>query len=168
MKPEKLIEDLKSSAHQFVVTLRAFPQDRFNTRPAPDKWSAGEIAEHVAILEDVVLPIVTGPGKPSGQQDEDKKLVLMRTAILDLDTKYQAPSFVHPSADPKEAEALIARILAAREALGHAVRGVDLSEIATAAKHPVMGTLTRCEWVYTLIFHGERHRLQIEGLKGRV
>jgi hypothetical protein len=165
MDKEKILDDIASTQRHYIMTLRGFPAAGFNTRPAPDKWSAGDIGEHVSIAEEFFLPVLTGPGKPTAGCDLDKRVAVLRTIFIEQDKKYVAPERVRPTEAPKDVESLVVRIQQSRSVLSGAVSRFDLTETAMAFTHPMLGDLTRGEWIYAIIFHGERHRLQIESLK---
>lgn len=164
MDIEKLSDDLAASQRHFIMTLRGVPAEVLNVKPAPEKWSPGEIAEHVALVEERSLAVASGPGKPAEGYDVDKRIALLRGIFTDQDKKYIAPAQVEPTAGPKDREALVARIQATRSGLIEAVKTLDLTETATAFAHPAFGEITRVEWIYAVVFHTERHRLQIEAI----
>ena len=52
---QELAEDHRASVEEFAAAARAVPQSSWDTRPAPDKWSPGQIAEHLRLTYEVLL-----------------------------------------------------------------------------------------------------------------
>ena len=49
-----LLDILTASAARFRAATRGLTDAQWNHRPAPDKWSSAELAEHLALSEEVM------------------------------------------------------------------------------------------------------------------
>ena len=81
--------------------------------------------------------------------------------------KYTAPSTVIPKGENKNKEALLDALVQQREILKNMIRQMDLTLI-TEFRHPVIGSMSRLEWVYFHIYHTERHVRQLRSLEFEV
>jgi len=158
---ELLISELEESTNRLVEQLLHFTDNNFNMRPAEDQWSAGEIAEHIVLLESNVnkaLAQTTDSDRPA-----DQKIEAMKKGMNNLERKYIAPEYIRPKPHPKKRDALIEGFKEQRLILQTIIRTKDLEQ-KTIFKHPVIGEMTGLEWVYFNMFHTKRHGTQLERL----
>lgn len=144
-------------------------QQRYS--PAPDRWSAAQLVEHLAIVEGNVVTLIgklltraeeSGEVAPAPEPFEpvnvDEFIEVSRTA------KYEAPERIRPTGLPL-ADAL-ARLRDSRAAL-HGLRPrIERADgRALRFPHPAWGPLDLYQWLLFIGAHEERHRAQIEALK---
>lgn len=55
MSRAALAQDHRASVAEFVAAARAVAQEDWDAPPAPDKWSPGQIAEHLRVTYEVLL-----------------------------------------------------------------------------------------------------------------
>jgi hypothetical protein len=166
----RLVGLLRTSGATFVGSFQDLDLDQFHFKPAPDRWSVAETAEHVTLAE-------TGSGKLLGGRltrdpTPPEVLATTRDAEARIDARltstgpgFPAPEFVVPTGrwrTPTE----IAKVFAdSREAT---IRLLETSPIdfgQYAYPHVVFGPLTGYQWAYFMVRHAERHVRQIEGIK---
>lgn len=152
---------LETSLTQFTAALQRIPEDRLNRRPPDGGWTPGEVAEHVAIVEELAVAAITGPGTPTTDRAPDRKQTVIEQALRSRKRRYPAPDAAHPASGPKDRNRLIERFTAARHKLMAAVDTGALAETCTAFPHPVLGTLTRWEWAHFAVLHSSRHEQQM-------
>jgi hypothetical protein len=55
----ELLEQLEHRHMQLRRTVEAVPVALRSRRPAPDRWSAAEVVDHIAIVEEQILQLFT-------------------------------------------------------------------------------------------------------------
>lgn len=157
---QELHEQLKAATAKLITTISDTNDDIFNVKPAPEKWSPGEAAEHIYLTEMLITRMLRGKGVPA-QREPDANLAPFLDKFTDLELKLTAFGPIIPGSKPKEKGELIKKIEGNRSLMAGYIDSHDLTELLTAFKHPLFGELTRYEWIMFNIHHGERHRLQI-------
>jgi hypothetical protein len=141
--------------------------------PAPDRWSAANVVEHVAIVEARI-------GQALGRRVEGAREAGLSpasdTSVLDgvdvtryLDRERRIVS--NASSWPTQgldATAALARLEEARAATRRLLVQTDGVEVGSVTlPHPIFGVLTFYQWIVFLGGHEGRHALQIREV-GRV
>lgn len=157
---EELIIEMQQSAETFISSLSSVPGEKLNIKPAPEKWSAGECAEHIILTELLIIRLIRGNGVPT-ERPPDEKLEEVATKFGDAEIKLSAFGPIIPSASEKSKEDLLKRFTNNRATLAEYIKTKDMSELITSFKHGVFGELTRYEWAQFILHHTERHRKQM-------
>ena len=141
-------------------------------RPAPDRWSAAQLCEHLAMVEGNVAGLL---GKLLGKAEESGTAraegaafapVSIREFVeLTRGVKLEAPERIRPGDAPVLADTL-ARLRDSRAAL-HALRPALERADGHSIRfpHPAWGPLNLYQWLLFVGAHESRHRAQIEALK---
>lgn len=151
---------LKSAADSVAESAR-------DVAPAPGRWSAAGIVEHLAIIERrlaVMLGTRIAEARASGDFIEmDSRSVLSTIdlgPVLDRIRRVKAPESAHPTglAFPSAWDALGAAGDRIRQTLRDA-DGLALERLT--APHPIFGPLTFYQWFAFVGAHEARHAAQI-------
>jgi len=147
-------------------------QEQLDFRPSADKWSIGEVLNHLNILETrvgMLLHKKTEEGKSLGHTpDTDEESVLPCLDHLRIphhDSSVNAPELVHPKSGISKSELLEAlslsreKLLAAMENLS----AVDPTKLV--APHPLFGEWNMYKWAIAIGQHERRHTVQIDAVK---
>ena len=156
---EQLLKELNQSTNDLILELQQCEENHFNRRPAENWWSVAQIAEHILLLETQVNYALRKA--ETTQRQIDLKVMPMKLGMNNLERKYSAPDFILPSADHKEREQLIEGLKKQRDLLKQLIETTDLTE-TPVYKHPVIGDMTRLEWIHFVIYHSERHIKQMQ------
>lgn len=123
-----LVELLESSRSE-LESLAAEATGEFWTRkPADDKWSAGEVVEHLVLAEEMFHGMVTG--MLEGEADPDWQALAaggteaLETNLQDRSQKFQAPEMLQPQGEASRQE-LLERFAKGRTMLLDLVRSTD-------------------------------------------
>lgn len=145
-----------------LTTLGAFDAGTINLAPSNGGWTAGQVGEHLLKaygFAELLEGNTEAPGRPA-----QEKIDQLKSIFLNFEIKLSSPPDILPSASPKDRDlllqALTERIMQIRTAIGRK----DLTGLCTAYELPVLGTLTRLEWIYFAIFHTQRHIRQLQNL----
>lgn len=163
---ETNINELGIQARQtytaLMETLEAFTPETFNRVPPLGGWTAGQVCEHL-LLGAGVTEVIAGKTQPAGRP-ADQKVEAIAAVFLDLNTKLQSPDFIIPAAGVYDQQVMIERLKTAWTKLKEAVRLLDLHVLCLDFELPVMGQLTRLEWIWFYVVHTQRHIQQLTRL----
>jgi hypothetical protein len=167
-----IFEMIEKTHTRFTASVTGLTEVQENFRPAPDRWTIAENAEHISIVNSGFLRLTH---KLLKQAEADPK-----PAIADLELrpvtmtdegelkpgKWSAPEMVLPQGGVCVADAVTKnqRVIDDLFNLRGRLALVDLSSEQTW-NHPFLGQLNLYQWLLLLGEHEERHRLQIEGVK---
>lgn len=161
LSKNELHTELQQATEKLIATISGVSEDIFNNKPAPEKWSAAEAAEHIYLTELLIVRLLRGKGV-APEREPDANMIPFMEKFADLELKLTAFGPIIPNNKPKEKADLIKKIEGNRSMMAGYIDSHDLSELLPAFKHPLFGELTRYEWIQFNIHHGERHRRQIE------
>ncbi|MGZ5190137.1 MAG: DinB family protein [Flavisolibacter sp.] len=159
---KQVVADLDRSTNDLVAQLEKCNDQDFNTPPADNCWSSAQIVEHILLLETSVNQALQKA--EITERHFDLKVLPVKHALENLQKKWQAPEFIHPTSIPKQKNELIKSIIVQRDILKELIANSDLSH-TPLYKHPVIGDMTRLEWIYFNIHHSDRHMRQIENMQ---
>lgn len=143
-----------------------------NFRPSSGGWSVAEIVEHLAILEERLLGLMTV------MVNKAEKAGLQRSAgdthfnPVSLDQfversrkeKYTAPESAQPQGGVSIRESL-ERLRQSRARLRSLQPRIEATDLTSARyPHPAFGPLDLYQWLVLIGFHEDRHLRQIEAL----
>lgn len=156
--------DLLTSSRDELEALAAQAQgDLWSQKPAEDKWSAGEVVEHLALAEEMFLGMLGD--MLGGEADPDWKTIAaggteaLETNLQDRSQKFQAPEMLQPKAEASRQE-LLERFAKARTMMLDLVRSTDAPvKEFTYAGPP--GKLNAQQWLALAGSHTLRHNQQI-------
>ena len=162
-----LLDHLAHSRALFTKSVAGLTPEQVAWKPAEDRWSVGEVAEHLAISEDVIRGMFSATLATEATAEQLEGAVKddqVKTMIVDRSQKFEAPEQVRPASRWASLEAAMAHFEESRAKTVALVR--DAGDLrAHAAEHPAFGNLDAIGWTYFLSGHTERHTLQIEEIK---
>lgn len=165
---EKLVQHLDRTSELFLTSVEGLSDAQWNFKPAEDKWSVAQCAEHIAAAESFIRGLIEKSlAKPAAKSVLKKGVVkddLVSTAIVDRTATFKAPEPLVPQNRFGAPAAAVEEFRKQRaETLKLVQTHPDLRKYA--AEHPGFGMLDAHGWVLFLSGHTERHTLQIEEIK---
>ena len=155
----------------FLSQLARVPAESRALRPAPDRWSALEVVEHVARIDRRVAMLVavrTAEPRPAAA-DALAAAVLTPEKVArvrDRAERFVAPERVRPTGALAPA-AVLEELTEARAALVAAYVEADPAVLdGTVHPHPVIGPLTLRSWFALAAHHDARHAQQLAEIAG--
>ena len=165
---EEVINYLDTTRSELNKAVENVPSDRRDQRPAEDRWSVAEVLEHLNIIENRILQLVSGSiaaAKASGLGQEAETSSVLdtvdRTRIGDRSQRATAPEIVKPRSE-LDAESAWAALQQSRDSLRAAFMsgdGLALSEVKQ--QHPVLGLIDLYQWMIFVGAHEVRHTAQV-------
>jgi hypothetical protein len=170
-KPERdqVVKYLTSMRDQVVSESEKLTDAQWNFKPAPGRWSVGEVVEHLALSESFLFDLqqktVAGPAASAEQRaaTKGKDEVIMK-AIPDRTKKAQAPEPLQPGARlGSRAEILSA--FTDRRAKTIAYGSTTKDDLRARVSDAPIGPVDAYQWLLFSAAHSERHLAQLREVK---
>src|SRR5262249_13797786 len=149
---EAALKDLDATRQAFLNALQGMTEAQFRFKPAPDRWSVAEVAEHITLSEGRLYGLVTEkimhtPTSPEllaqVQHDDDR----LRQAVTDRSHKFKAPEMLQPTGRFATLEAVRAAFTEGRDKTVAYVQNTQDDLRGHAAPHPVLKALDGYQWL---------------------
>lgn len=168
---DRAMSYLHSSRKLFLDATAGLSEAQAKWKPAPDKWSVFEVAEHLALAETflgkdlIKTKLMETPAAPEKKKpvniDEDVKIA---AAMSDRSQKFQAPEPLKPATQFKDLEEARTAFKTGRDEFIRWVESrPELRDHFLPA--PGMGDRDGFQWIFFLVGHTERHIAQINEVK---
>jgi DinB superfamily len=167
---EHAVAELESSRTAFLEATNGLSEAQWNFKPAPDRWSIAECAEHIGVTETFILSLITekalkGPAEPEKRAMVQGKDSTMMTMAVDRSAKFKAPEAIQPTRRWATSGEITENVLENR------TRTIDF--VSTTQEdlrdhfmdHPVFKTLDTYQWILLTSGHMRRHTAQILEVK---
>ncbi len=161
----KLLQD---SLEATIKAVEALSDAQWNYKAAPDKWSAGQVSEHILKSETLILGVVektlTAPVNADWAAQTESKTALLEKAVLNREQKFQAPEPLQPAGHLTRADFIKQFSEARARTIKYAAEtSAPLKE--HTADHPALRTMNGYQWLLLIPLHNMRHNLQIDEVK---
>jgi len=167
---DRAMSHLHVTRKLFLDSLAGITPAQWSWKPSPEVWSVAEVAEHIALSEDLIFglsrKVAAGPPATQEQKAETKgKDETILKAMVDRSKKAQAPEPLKPTHKWKTKEELIAAFKKSRDNTIAYVQTTEDDLRGRATPHPIFKQLDAYQWVLILSAHSERHTLQLNEVK---
>lgn len=161
------VSALHASRKLFIDTISGLSQAQLNWKPAPDRWSVLETAEHIVLSEDFIpqlaqkslqSPATPEKRKPNAREIDAKVLA----GVADRTQKAKAPEPLTPAHKFKDAAQLIAAFKAARDKNIAYIRTTQDDLRSHFTPSAGFGELDALQWYTLTAGHADRHVAQIK------
>lgn len=163
---EAALAELEASRRAYVEALAALNEARWRFRPAPDRWSIADCAEHLVAAEVSLPKLLAGARRGSAAADDaSERDAFVRFVIRDRSHRVQAPERIRPTgrfATRDETLAAFEQRRAANIAFVGSTREA-LRELFFP--HPFAGDIDGYQWILFLPAHVGRHLEQIAEIR---
>jgi len=167
----KLIKYLQDSQREFEALLADVNETQWRWKPAPERWSVAETAQHIVIAENLLFSLanqaMSNPADPEWETKTGEKTALLERALPDRSHKVQAPEPLDPTKITMTREQALA---AFRERRARTVQFAEttqlpLREHLTKGLFPIFDPLNAYQFVLYIPLHNIRHNQQIAEVK---
>jgi hypothetical protein len=162
---------LTQSHETFLAAIDGVPATRWTWKPAPDRWSIGEAAEHVVLAEALMFGVVQGavadsPNPDWQTQTAGKTELLVRIMPSSRHGRAQAPDPTLPRQQLTSAQ-VVERFLGERARIARFLAETKCPVKAHTRVHPfpLFGTLSAYQWLVYIPLHTLRHSEQITDVR---
>ncbi|QQS48301.1 MAG: DinB family protein [Acidobacteriota bacterium] len=166
----KAVNWLKESHRQTLEAIEGLSDEQWNFKSSPERWSVGEVAEHIYLSEGLLFKQVeaalASPVNPNWREKTRGKSEFIERVMVNRQGKAQAPEPIVPSGKISKDD-LLAKIKSARAATLKFAEETDapLKSHTTEHPFPVFNTLSAYNWLIYIPLHNIRHNLQIAEVK---
>ncbi len=166
---EAALKSLQATHDNFLKSIEGLSEKQWKFKPAPDRWSVAEVAEHVTVSETTIFGLtqkaVQSPPAPEKRELVKGKDQLILEKVPDRSHKAQAPEMLRPTGRWGSEPELAKAFEASRKTTMDYVRSTDDDLRDHFFDHPVFGPLDGYQWLLLLSTHSARHTKQIEEVK---
>ena len=166
---DKVVQYLTTTRDQVMSEVSKLSDAQWNFKQGPDRWSVGEVVEHLALAEaflgETRQKVMAGAPATADQLAKAKPQddVVLK-AIPDRTKKVQAPEPIQP----KQRLGPRAQVMAAytdrrAQTLAYAQKTTD--ELRSRVGESPLGPLDGYQWLLFVAAHNERHLGQIREVK---
>jgi len=160
------VKYLEETRQKVLDSLKDLSDEQWKFKASPDRWSAAEVAEHIAVSEETLLRLVTDRVMKSQAAPEKKEAAkgkdeLVRNSITNRTVKVQAPEMLKPTNRFKTREEMTKAFNEGRDKTIEYVKTTQDDLRSHFGPHPIFKDLDGYQWVLLLSGHSERHSLQI-------
>lgn len=168
---DRAMSYLHATRKQFLDAMDGLSEAQWKWKPAADRWSVGEVAEHIAvseqfILEGAVEKTIQGPRAAADVLEKTKgKDESIQKSVPDRTRRFQAPEPLMPAARFADRAALTAAFKERRDRTIAFVEKTPAELRLYVVKHPALGELDAYQWILLIAAHSERHTRQLLEVK---
>ncbi|MBI2680963.1 MAG: DinB family protein [Candidatus Solibacter usitatus] len=166
---ERALSELHAGRKLLLDAVAGLSEAQWNFKPAPDRWSVAEVAEHITLAEDFLFnasqQILTSPATPEKKAEVQGKDELVLTKTLDRSRKGTAPEPLVPSHKWASHQEMIEQYKKSRDRAISYVASTQDELRSHFYKHPAFDLLDAYQWLLFMAVHSERHILQLKEVK---
>jgi hypothetical protein len=166
---EFALKQYETTRDNFLKSIAGLSQKQWTFKPAPDRWSVAEVAEHITVSETTIFGLVPklmqGPADPQKRDLVKGKDEIIIEKVPDRSHKVQAPEILRPTGRFATEADLTKAFGDARKSNMDYIRTTNDDLRDHFFDHPMLGTLDGYQWVLLVSAHTARHTAQIEEVK---
>lgn len=162
----KLLEDSRA---EFLSYIRDVTPEQWAWKPALERWSVGETAEHILLAESAlfgqVKTAMAAPANPEWEMKTKGKTEFIEKVMLDRSHKATAPESIRPHGLTRDE--VMRRFEEVRGETLKFARETQAPIKGHTTEHPfkVFNTLNAYQWLLYVPLHNMRHDMQIAEVK---
>ena len=169
LERERALSELHAGRKLLLDAVAGLSEAQWNFKPAPDRWSVSEVAEHITLAEDFLFnasqQILTSPATPEKKAEVQGKDEIVLTKTLDRSRKGTAPEPLVPSHKWASHQEMIEQYKKSRDRTIAYVSTTQDELRSHFYKHPAYDLLDAYQWLLFMAAHSERHILQLKEVK---
>jgi uncharacterized damage-inducible protein DinB len=166
---ERAMSELHAGRKLLLDAVAGLSEAQWNFKPAPERWSVAEVAEHITLAEDFLFnasqQILTTPATPEKKAEVQGKDEMILTKTLDRSRKGTAPEPLVPSHKWASHQEMMEQYKKSRDRTIAYVSSTQDELRSHFYKHPAYDLLDAYQWLLFMAAHSERHILQLKEVK---
>jgi hypothetical protein len=168
--PAAVTAHLDRTRALFLESIAGLTPEQWAWKPAPDRWSVGECAEHITRTESMirgfVVEALAKPTAPELLAKSHGKSAQVLAMITDRSAKFQSPEGANPAQQgATRSSGEIVRDFNFERGRTYELTASHADLESHAGLHPGFQELDLAGWLYFLSGHTERHTMQIDEVK---
>jgi hypothetical protein len=166
---ERAMSELHAGRKLLLDAVDGLSEAQWTFKPAPDRWSVAEVAEHITLAEDFLFnasqQILTTPATPDKKAEVQGKDEIVLTKTLDRSRKGTAPEPLVPTHHWTTHQEMIEQYKKSRDRTIAYIASTQDELRSHFYKHPAYDLLDAYQWLLFMAAHSERHILQLKEVK---
>ncbi|HSP93195.1 MAG TPA: DinB family protein [Thermoanaerobaculia bacterium] len=166
------VAELEASRRRLLAALDGLTEDEWSRRPASDRWSIAECAEHVAAAEFPLARFFASGARSEPSEEERREIRrkddFVRSFLRDRSQRGEAPERIRPKGRFPNREETIRAFEERRAANLAYVRETSETLRDRYGPHPFAGMIDGYQWILFLAAHTDRHAAQIEEIRSQI
>jgi len=166
---EEALQLFQTSRDNFLKSISGLSEKQWTFKPAPDRWSVREVAEHITVSESTLFGLVQksmqSPADPAKRELVKGKDQVILAKVPDRSQKFKAPEILQPTGRWASEADLTKAFEQARQANMDYIRTTNDDLRDHFFDHPVLGPMDAYQWLLLIAAHSVRHTAQIEEVK---
>ena len=164
------VAELENSQKAFLEATNGLSEAQWNFKPAPDRWSIAECAEHIGVTENFIVKLITEQALKSAAEPEKRAQVQGKDAAImvmgvDRSSKFKAPEVIQPTRRWATSGEITKNVLENRTRTIDFINTTQEDLRDHFMDHPVFKTLDTYQWILLTSAHMRRHTAQILEVK---
>jgi len=143
------------------------PESKLAINIDENSWSIVNIIEHILVVEKSTLWLTQFDAE-NIDRSPSYKMSQIKKGLLNFDHKVLAPEVMRPSKNRSDHQSMLKELKTIRLELLKIGEEKGWNQLITKFDHPFFSSLTRLEWVYSNIYHTERHIQQIRKISHKL
>ena len=166
---EAALKQFQTTRDNFLKSIAGLSEKQWKFKPAPDRWSVAEVAEHIAVSESTIFGVVQkamqSPAAPEKRALVKGKDQVIEERLPDRSHKLQAPEILRPTGRWATEAELIKAFEDSRKSTMNYIQTTNDDLRDHFFDHQVFGPLDGYQWLLLISGHCARHTEQIEEVK---
>ena len=167
---KRAIDYLKQTREEFLAAIDGLSEEQWNFKPAPDRWSIAEAAEHIAVAEEKIWKLVSekimkSPAHPEMRAEVKGKEEKILQGVPDRSRKAEAPEGLQPTGKWSTRAALEKDFTATRDEELEFLAETKQDLRSHFGDHPFLNAMDAWQWLLFNGAHSKRHTAQILEVK---
>jgi hypothetical protein len=168
LEREKALGLLNRSRQTLLDAVNGVTENQARWKPAPDRWSILEYAEHLAVSDDALVALIkrslSTPAQPETEAQRRERETKIRETPIPRGANH-APEMLQPGGRFASLAEAVAAFLAARERSLEYARTTQEDIRSHFTGHSVLGPLDGYQWLMGNARHAETHAGHIRELR---
>jgi uncharacterized damage-inducible protein DinB len=165
-----LIQYLQDARKEFVESVSSLSDAQWRWKPAPERWSVGECAEHIVLSEEMLFAkakeAMRNPADPEWEKKTAGKTEILLQVMAQRKGKATAPEEIVPTGKMSRADIMSQYDKQRAETLKFVeTNNIALKEHIAPHPFPIFNPLNAYQWVLYIPLHNMRHDKQIAEVK---
>lgn len=160
MNAQDLKNEINKALDEFTRLVQLFTDEQLNASQGENRWTAGELAQHVVLATQTWTPQQTKKADRPYDKYEDE----IRQLFLNQEIKMQAPPFIIPEHKEYTLSEIVKELKWNKHAAAKSIDENDLTDIILDMELPGWGYLSRYEWFILMLYHTQRHTQQLHNM----
>jgi uncharacterized damage-inducible protein DinB len=165
---EEIFRELDQTSKNLLESISKLSDQQLKYKVNPQMWSIHECFEHIVITEIAVYRILMQHNQGNSSSSSETERIgkaKMEKLLNDRSIKTEAPDDVKPVGRFSSLDELRDKFISNRERITEALKNNQVVFDSRVIVHPVLGEMTKKDWLHFMIHHCERHCKQIEEIK---